>query len=78
MEGTHPLDRSWVLWEMWDQNESSDINETVYLMKVQQVCAFKTIEEFWNLWSTLPHSDPRNLFSNYQEGYSLLTEGLNK
>jgi hypothetical protein len=78
MEGTHPLDRSWALWEMWDQNETTDTTEDLYLMKVQQVCTFSTAEAFLKEWTHLPHNDPRKLFSNYKENYSQLTEGFNK
>ena len=77
MEGTHPLERSWVVWEMWDQNDT-DINETVYLQKIQSICSFSTAEDFWHLWNALPHSDPRKLFSNYNDNYSTVVEGLNK
>ena len=78
MEGNHPLERSWVLWEMWDQNDTNDTNETVYLQKIQSIFTFHTAEDFWHHWSTLPHCDPRKLFSNYQENYTTVVEGLNK
>jgi hypothetical protein len=42
------------------------------------VSTFTTAEEFLSDWHHLPHNDPRNLFSNYTEDYSQLTEGFNK
>ena len=67
----YPLERSWVIWEMWNTNDTSN-----YASNMQQVGTFSTMWEFLQHWENLPHSQPSFYFSNFQEGTERRIEGL--
>jgi hypothetical protein len=62
---TFPLNRSWTLWEMWDQ--SIGVSSS-YGDKMKKVGSFSSLVSFWQYWHALPHADPRLIFTDYPQG----------
>ena len=68
MEAKYPLMRSWVLYEMWEQNKKDASN---YDKRMAEVSSFGDLHGFWQLWGHLPHSAPSQLFSVYESDGSI-------
>lgn len=60
--------RSWVLYEMWEQNKKDASN---YDKRMAEVSSFGDLHGFWQLWGHLPHSAPSQLFSVYESDGSI-------
>ena len=68
---SYPLERTWVIWEMWNTTDTSN-----YASNMQQVGIFSTMWDFLQHWENLPHSQPNFYFSNIKEGTERRIEGL--
>ena len=60
----YPLERTWTIWEQWNQNEKITGNFTD---SMQEIGSFKDLFEFWQHWKFLPHADPTKLFYSRTE-----------
>ena len=49
-----------------------DHEETTYLQKMQKVCTFDNISDFWHRWLNLPHSDPRKIFCERNYSHTIV------
>lgn len=67
----HPLERPWVIWEMWNTNDTSN-----YSSNMQKVGTFSTMWDFLQHWENLPHSTPDFYFSNFKENLERRIEGV--
>jgi hypothetical protein len=60
----YPLERTWSIWEQWNQNEKITGN---FMENMQEIGSFKDLFEFWQHWKFLPHADPTKLFYSRSE-----------
>ena len=67
----YPLERPWVIWEMWNTNDTSN-----YASNMQTVGTFSTMWDFLQHWENLPHSTPDFYFSNFKENLERRIEGV--
>lgn len=68
----YPLERKWVIWEMWNSKDSS-----TYGKNMQKVGEFHDLWSFWQHWANLPHSDPKFFFVDSSKGEEKVPVGLN-
>jgi len=73
-ENRYPLQRKWVIWEMWNQSIEHSENP---LSNMQTVGEFQGLHEFWQHWNYLPHANPRMLFENPETKVKIIVEALN-
>ena len=74
-ENRYPLQRKWVLWEMWSQSGDHGVNS---ISNMQTVGEFQGVHEFWQHWNYLPHANPRMLFENPETKIKIIIESLNQ
>lgn len=58
-----PLNRTWSLWEMWDQNINSG-DDSAYKNRMKEISTFNSLTSFWQHWHVLPHADPKQIFTD--------------
>ena len=68
----YPLERKWVIWEMWNSKDSS-----TYGKNMQKVGEFNDLWTFWQHWANLPHSDPKFFFVDAAKSEEKIPVGLN-
>lgn len=64
------LGSDWVVWEHWQNVGSRTLkgqSEHDYRSDLKAICEFDNLVSFWQIWNGLPHSDPANLFTYYDE-----------
>jgi len=54
------LEYTWAIWENWSF-EKEELSKD-YLKTMQALAKFDNLIDFWQLWNTLPHSDPGKIF----------------
>lgn len=67
----YPLERKWVIWEMWNTKDTSN-----YEKNMQKVGEFSDLWSFWQHWANLPHSDPKFFFNDSAKGEEKVPAGL--
>ncbi|OMJ72759.1 hypothetical protein SteCoe_28707 [Stentor coeruleus] len=71
---SYPLQRKWVIWEMW--NQSKEFGSS--LDSMGEVGEFQGLHEFWQHWNYLPHANPLMLFENPETKVKIIIESINQ
>jgi len=70
------LKYKWVLWEQLQGEEKAQkgLVQKQYMENLQEVAEFDNLISFWQLWNTVPHANPANCFTVFDESSKKLVQ----
>ena len=69
MKGLTKLKHIWVIWEQLQGTDKTQkgLVEKEYMENMQGVGEFGDLISFWQCWHSIPHANPANCFTYYDD-----------